>query len=134
MTRGQKRILGLTIFIIITGLLFLISPFGQFILSNDYRYSYEEDKLKFDKKQWTINWKKYESGENDRHYMLNDLVNTQLTIGMDSVEIKELLGDPERDFGFSYNLGLYRSGLDPTFLILEFDKNGKLKEIKVETI
>lgn len=52
---------------------------------------------------------------------------------MDSTEVKILQGEPERDFGFSYNLGLYRSGFDPTFLILELDENGKLKEIKIET-
>ena len=131
MTRRKLVIVGivLTTLLIISGGLFFISQIGIYATSD-----YEEDKLKFDKKLWTINWHKYQSDENERHYMLNDLVNSHLTIGMDSVEIKELLGKPERDFGFSYNLGLYRSGLDPTFLILVFDDKGKLKQIKVETI
>ncbi len=95
---------------------------------------FDEDKLKFDKQLWTINWDKYETGENERHYMLNDLIKNHLIIGMDSVEVKQLLGEPERDFGFSYNLGLYRSGFDPTFLILDFDTKGKLKNIEIQTI
>ena len=130
MTRGQKIILGLSILIILGGLLFYISPIGQFIMS----YDDHEDKLKFDKKLWTVNWDIHQIGENDRHFMLDDLVKNHLTIGMDSIKIKELLGEPERDFGFSYNLGLYKSGLDPTFLILVFDDKGKLKDVKVETI
>ena len=66
--------------------------------------------------------------------MLEDLMTNYLKIGMDSLEIKKMLGAPERDFGFSYNLGLYRSGFDPTFLILEFDNKGKMKIKKIETI
>lgn len=94
----------------------------------------EEDKQKFDKQRWTVNWTKYENGENDRHFMLTDLLENHLKIGMDSSDVKKLLGEPERDFGFSYNLGLYRSPFDPTFLILEFDDKGKLKEMEISTI
>lgn len=107
-----------------------MSPFGQFIRSADL----EEDKKEFDKAAWRINWPKYKNDENDRHFMLEDLTDNHLKIGMDSIAIKELLGEPERDFGFSYNMGLYRSGFDPTFLILDFDSKGKLKVFSVETI
>lgn len=119
----------LTVIIVILGVIW-ISPIGQFIRSADL----EEDRQKFDKDLWTINWPKYKNEENDRHFMLTDLTENHLRIGMDSIAVKELLGEPERDFGFSYNLGLYKSGFDPTFLILEFDEKGKLKEIKIETI
>lgn len=130
MRLGYKIRLGiLTVIIVILGVIWT-SPIGQFVRSSDL----EEDKQEFDKKLWTVNWDKGKNDENDRHFMLTDLTENQLKIGMDSVEVKRLLGEPERDFGFSYNLGLYRSGLDPTFLILEFDKEGKLKEIKIETI
>jgi hypothetical protein len=116
---------------IIVGLVIIwVSPIGQFIRSADL----EEDKQKFDKRRWTVNWSKYKNDENDRHFMLTDLTENHLRIGMDSTEIKELLGEPERDFGFSYNLGLYRSGFDPTFLILEFDEKGRLRKIKIETV
>lgn len=94
----------------------------------------DEDRDKFDKTLWTINWPKGKNSENDRHFMLTDLTKNYLHIGMDSIEVKKLLGEPERDFGFSYNLGLYRSGFDPTFLILQFDKHGNLSEIKIATI
>lgn len=130
MRLGYKIGLGVSTVIIVTVGLVWISPIGQFIRSADL----EEDKREFDQNLWTINWDKGRNDENDRHFMLTDLTENHLKIGMDSVEIKKLLGEPERDFGFSYNLGLYRSGFDPTFLILEFDEKGKLKEIKVETI
>lgn len=130
MTRGQKIVLGFSALVIFGGVLLYFSPIGQFVMA----YDDHEDKLRFDKKRWTVNWNIHQMGENDRHYMLDDLVDNHLAIGMDSIKVKELLGEPERDFGFSYNLGLYRSGLDPTFLILEFDDNGKLKRVKVETI
>ncbi|MBT1706543.1 hypothetical protein [Chryseosolibacter indicus] len=130
MRLGYKIGLGILTVIIVTMGLIWISPIGQFIRSADL----EEDKREFDKNLWTINWEKGRNDENDRHFMLIDLTENHLKIGMDSVEIKKLLGEPERDFGFSYNLGLYRSGFDPTFLILEFDEKGKLKEIKIETI
>ncbi|MFN7489162.1 MAG: hypothetical protein ACK5QK_05500 [Chryseotalea sp.] len=130
MRLGYKIGLGiLTVIVVILGVIW-ISPSGQFIRSADL----EEDKQEFDKKLWTVNWDKGRNDENDRHFMLTDLTENHLKIGMDSVEVKRLLGEPERDFGFSYNLGLYRSGFDPTFLILEFDEEGKLKEIKIETI
>jgi hypothetical protein len=119
----------LTVIIVILGVI-SISQIGQFIWSADL----EEDRQKFDKELWTINWPKYKNDENDRHFMLTDLIENHLKIGMDSIEVKQLLGEPERDFGFSYNLGLYRSGFDPTFLILEFDEKGKLIEIRIETI
>jgi hypothetical protein len=118
---------------VVVGLLLVgmwVSPIGQFVGSSDY----EEDKQKFDKELWTISWDRGRNDENDRHFMVTDLIENHLKVGMDSVEVKNLLGEPERDFGFSYNLGLYRSGFDPTFLILQFDQRGKLKEIKIETI
>jgi hypothetical protein len=105
---------------------------GIFVSCN--RIQDDEDKFVFDKMAWDINWRKHQSGENDRHFMLEDLKKNHLKIGIDSIDVKNILGEPERDFNFSYNLGLYKSGFDPTFLILEFDKNGKLKKIAVETI
>ena len=130
MRLGFKIGLGILTIVIVILAGIWISPIGQFIRSADL----EEGKQKFDKKLWAINWSRGKNDENDRHFMLSDLIENHLRIGMDSVEVKELLGEPERDFGFSYNLGLYRSGFDPTFLILEFDKEGKIKEIKIETI
>lgn len=122
--------IGLVTSIAVIVIVICVFSVGQFTTS----YDYEEDKQKFDKVLWAISRAKDRSYENDRHFMLTDLIKNHLTVGMDSVDVKKLLGEPERDFGFSYNLGLYRSGFDPTFLILEFDERGKLKEIKIETI
>ena len=106
----------------------------MFIDSDNNENEYHENKLKFDKKRWVVHWNKHHSGENERHFMLYDLMQNHLKTGMDSIEVKKMLGNPERDFGFSYNLGFYRSGFDSTFLILEFDAHGKLKSKKIETI
>jgi hypothetical protein len=119
MSLTTKLLLG-TVLVLTAGTL-LLWFLGQFYIPSEE----QEDKLKFDRNVWIINWDIHQQGENDRHYMLRDLIDNRLKIGMDTIEVKLLLGEPERDFGFSYNLGLYKSGLDPTFLF---------KEIKVETI
>lgn len=94
----------------------------------------EEDDREFDSKVWIAEYGKDDNGGNLRHYMIEDLLENQLNLGMDSVNVKKILGEPERDFGFSYMLGHYRSGFDPSFLILEFDQNGKLTRAEVRTI
>jgi len=93
----------------------------------------EEDKLKFDRKQW-VQQSKVDPFDNNRHYMLSDLKHHLLKKGMDSLAVIKLLGEPERNFGFSYDLGFYESGFDHSFLILEFDDNGKLIKSDVKTI
>lgn len=107
---------------------------GMLFLSCMESQQKEDEKLKFNKQRWAIHWKEHQGGENIRPQMLDDLLKNHLKVGMDSMVIKDLLGEPERDFGFSYNLGYYESGFDPTFLILDFDKSGKLLYIKTETI
>jgi hypothetical protein len=92
----------------------------------------EESELKFDKNVWVhFNTKKY---ENARHYMLSDLKENYLKKGIDSNKVIKLLGRPDSRFGFSYNLGLYESGFDPSYLIIEFDRYGKLVKLNVQTI
>lgn len=93
----------------------------------------EEDELKFDKELWSKQHKA-DPYYNNRHYMLSDLKAHHLTKGMDSLAVIKLLGEPERNFGFSYDLGFYESGFDHSFLILEFDGNGKLIKSDVKTI
>jgi hypothetical protein len=129
MRLASKVSFGLLTMVLILGVIYILSVKQAIKQSN-----FDEDRQKFDKKLWAINWEEGRNDENERHFMLTDLTENHLKIGMDSTEIIRLLGEPERDFGFSYNLGLYRSGFDPTFLILEFDKEGKLKKFKIETI
>jgi preprotein translocase subunit SecF len=93
----------------------------------------EENELKFDKKQW-VQQNKVDPFDNNRHYMLSDLKRHHLKKGMDSMTVIKMLGNPERNFGFSYDLGFYESGFDHSFLILEFDDNGKLIKSDVKTI
>jgi hypothetical protein len=94
----------------------------------------EEDDREFDRVTWIAEYGKEDNGGNLRHYMIEDLLENNLILGMDSIDVKKMLGEPERDFGFSYMLGHYRSGFDPSFLILKFDQNGKLIRAEVQTI
>jgi hypothetical protein len=52
---------------------------------------------------------------------------------MDSSEVKEILGEPERQYGFSYGLGILSPGMDPLYMILTFDASGKINKMDVET-
>jgi hypothetical protein len=94
----------------------------------------EEGDREFDQVVWIAEYGKEDNGGNLRHYMIDDLFENHLILGMDSIEVKKMLGEPERDFGFSYMLGHYRSGFDPSFLILQFDEDGKLSKVDIETI
>ncbi|WP_299589929.1 hypothetical protein [Mucilaginibacter sp.] len=129
MKSGHKKILWIIGIVLISCITGFILFFGSFIWSAQ---SSEEDKLKFDKVSW-VNFKTKDD-DNIRHYMLTDLKNNYLKKGMDSTKVIKLLGEPERQFGFSYNLGIYDSPFDPSFLIIEFNKKGKLVKFSVQTI
>jgi preprotein translocase subunit SecF len=75
----------------------------------------EEDELKFDKEVWVQTANKVDPFDNNRHYMLSDLKRHHLKKGMDSMTVIKMLGNPERNFGFSYDLGFYESGFDHSF-------------------
>lgn len=68
-----------------------------------------------------------------RLLMVDDLMENHLKTGMDSSAVKEMLGEPERKYGFSYGLGMLTPGMDPLYMILSFDTNGKIDNMDVET-
>ena len=108
------------------------SAYVYICLNSSYDES-EEDQQKFNKAKWRKSAN--ELVENDRHYMLTDLKENYLKLSTDSINIKKTLGEPDsRGLGFAYNLGLCKPSIDPTFLILTFDKNGKLIKIDKQTI
>jgi hypothetical protein len=68
--------------------------------------------------------------------MVNDLMKNYLKMGLDSTEVKKLLGNPiprKEDNKFSYELGYYRD-LDPVYLDIDFDDKGKIKLVKIKEI
>jgi hypothetical protein len=75
--------------------------------------------------------------DNLRGEMYKDLVKNHLSKGMSKKDVIELLGDPDYEaegYVLNYYLGFLGFGIDPSFLRLEFDKNGKLlKFYKEET-
>ncbi len=65
--------------------------------------------------------------------MLEDLMENRLKTGTDSSVVIEMLGEPERDFGFSYALGRLTEGMDPLYLIVKYDSSGKAEKLNVES-
>ena len=89
-----------------------------------------EDSLKFNAHEWKKQRVYY---EDIRPYMLGDLRTTVLVSGMDSVTVKNLLGEARVSYDihwWEYRLGVYRE-IEASYLLIEFDDQGKLKQTKV---
>ena len=96
-----------------------------------------EDSLKFD----AVEWKKpREYVEQIRPYMLSDLMSNVLKTGMDTLEIRDLLGEPYTSdrlaepgdsdvLFFIYKLGVYRE-MESSYMDIKFEGN-KLKEFHI---
>lgn len=88
------------------------------------------DSLKFNSKEWTRQLDYYEE---IRPYMIGDLMKNVLVHGMDTLQVKELLGErmgwgDERTY--YYKLGAYRE-IEASYLVVEFDENGKLIKTQI---
>ncbi len=93
-------------------------------MDNDGFISINTDSLMFNSTEWSRHENDYEV---IRPYMLKDLMSNVLLPGIDSLKVKDLIGTPhwnERD-KFYYKIGIL-GGMEPTYLVIEFDKNGKL--------
>ncbi len=89
-----------------------------------------EDSLKFNSNEWKKQRAYY---EDVRPYMLGDLRTNVLVPGMDSVTVKNLLGEVRVSHDihwWEYRLGIYRE-IEASYLQIEFDDQGKLKQTKV---
>jgi hypothetical protein len=65
--------------------------------------------------------------------MVNDLMTNVLTIGIDTLKIKDLLGEPWNKYGksrWNYKLGVYRE-MESSYLVVELDETGKLKSTSI---
>lgn len=84
------------------------------------------DSLKFNSDEWKRHKDDYEV---IRPYVLDDLMKNVLKQGMDSIEVKDLIGQPYRreNKDFYYKIGIF-AGMEPTYLVIEFDKNGKISK------
>ncbi|MBL7841968.1 MAG: hypothetical protein JNJ75_17605 [Cyclobacteriaceae bacterium] len=119
---------------IIAGLLVVItitwmSPIGHFILTGGLGV----EERPFEANEWKSVRSSEPSKKRVRMLMLDDLTDNKLKTGMDSLTVKEMLGEPDRTYGFSYDLGELAPGIDPIHLILTFDTNGKFEKLNVES-
>jgi hypothetical protein len=127
MNKRWKISLGIVAGIAVMLLILLLSPVGRFILSGGLGM----EEQKFDAQQWQTVANEDSSKKRIRLMMTDDLTKNFLP-GMDSTAVKQLLGEPERQYGFTYSLGTLTPGMDPLFLIVKFGANGKVSKTDVE--
>lgn len=129
MKRSWKIILGIIAGIMVVLIIICISPLGRFVITGGLGTLKEQP---FNAEQW----KEVESSDPEtkriRLMMLDDLMENGLLTGKDSTMVKEMLGEPERIYGFSYGLGTITEGIDPIYLIIDFDSLGKVSKLNVE--
>lgn len=105
-----------------------MSPLARFILTGGLSTLKEQP---FDPQTWKDAREGDLAAKRVRLLMLDDLMTNQLKTGTDSLAVKEMLGEPERQFGFSYALGSLAEGIEPVYYILDFDSAGKLTKQNV---
>lgn len=127
MSRNWKLSLGIIGGLLVVGIIIWLSPMGRFILSGGL--SMEE--LPFDEQQWKTATHS-DSTLRKRLLMLDDLMENKLEDGMDSASVKQMLGEPYRQYGFSYPVGTITPGIAPFYLILTFDSSGMLSDRSVK--
>lgn len=104
------------------------SPIGRFILKGGLS---DMDEQVFESQQWKAVANSDLAAKRIRLMMMEDLMKNKLKIGLDSSTVKEMLGEPEREYGFSYGLGMLTEGIDPFYLIVNFDSVGLVSKFDV---
>jgi len=129
MSKRLKITLGIIGGLVVMFTILWMWPFGRFLLTGGL----SELEKPFDRQQWI------EAGQNTkplalrtRLMMLDDLMNNHLKKGIDSVAVKEILGEPERQYGFSYSIGTLVEGMELMYLVVEFDSTGRSTAYQVK--
>lgn len=128
MKRNWKIVLGIVGGLMVVLVIVWISPLGRYLLTEGFNF-----KRPFDQQQWSAARPNEPATMRTRLLMLEDLLENHLKTGMDSLAIKEILGEPEREYGFSYRLGKLTEGMDRVYLILDFDGAGKVTRFNVKS-
>ncbi len=128
MSKRWKITLGIIAGLAVVLAIVWTSPIGRFILTGGLSRLEEQP---FNSQQW----KEVRSGDlaakHIRLMMVKDLMENKLETGTDSMTVKEILGEPEREFGFSYGLGVLTEGVGPFYLVVEFDSAGTVSKLEV---
>lgn len=127
MKQRWKITLGIIAGLAVVFLIIWMSPIGRFILTGGLG----AEEQPFNSRDWKAVRDLTPEKKRIRMLMLDDLMEQRLKTGMDSAAVKEMLGEPERTYGFSYDLGELAPGIDMVYLILTFDRRGKLDKINV---
>lgn len=128
MKKRWKLTLGIIAGLLVVGLITWTSPTGRFILSGGLGL----EERPFSSEEWKAVTDSEPSKRRVRMLMLDDLMTNRLKKGMDSVAVKEMLGEPDRQHGFSYDLGELAPGIDVVYLVLKFDSNGKVDDMEAK--
>jgi len=121
----QKTIIWIAALIFISALCYIVY-FSKDPVDDNFIKPPNTDSLKFNSDEWKKHKDDYET---IRPYVLGDLMRNVLRQGQDSTEVKDLIGQPywnERKI-FYYKIGIFE-GMEPTYLVIEFDENGKLSK------
>jgi hypothetical protein len=128
MKKRWKITIGIIAGLAVVVLIVWMSPMGRFIITGGLGTL---DEQPFDAQQWKTVRNGGLTEKRIRLMMLDDLMENKLKTGTDSLTVKEMLGEPEREYGFSYGLGALTEGMDPFYLVLEFDSVGNMSELNV---
>ena len=130
MKKSWKISIGIIAGLVVVLVVVWMSPMGRFILTGGLS---ELDEQPFDSQQWKAVRNGDPAAMRIRLMMVDDLMENKLLTGTDSSTVIEMLGEPERQYGFSYGLGMLTEGVDPFFLIVEFDSGGAVRNLNVTT-
>jgi hypothetical protein len=128
MSKRWKITFGIIAGLVVVLAIVWTSPMGRFILSGDLSRMEEQP---FNSQQWKEVQGGTQEAKRIRLMMVDDLMEKQLKTGTDSLTVKEMLGEPERQFGFSYDLGTLTEGIDPFYLVVNFDSVGNVSKLDV---
>lgn len=130
MSKRLKIILGIVTGLLVVFIIVWTSPLGRFVLTGGLG---DLDEKPFSKEEWMA----AKDGElivlRKRLLMADDLMNNHLKKGLDSAAVKDMLGEPEGQYGFSYAIGTLTVGMDPLFLVVDFDRAGKASRFDIKS-
>ncbi len=121
-----SKIIILSVGITITGLLVIL---GTTLFSPEISNYF--NRIEFNSENWK-NWEETEKEPSLRWDMVHDLKRNYNLIGMNTNEVKELLGEPDSENKkyLSYHLGMSRHMIDTGTLFLELER-GIVTKVKV---
>lgn len=128
MKKSWKIGIGIIVGLAVVFAIVWTSPIGRFILTGGLSDLNEKP---FESQQWKAARNGDPTAMRIRLMMVDDLLEKKIIIGMDSSSVKEMLGEPESQYGFSYGLGTLTEGIDPFFLIVNFDSVGTVSKLDV---